>query len=225
MDFILNLFNVNNTFLSVLNYQMSYIEFFGTLFYLWSVWLAVKNNIWTWPIGNIGVVLFGILFYQIRLYSDVIEEIYFLITGFYGWWAWQHQKITGESNQKNVLPISYNTFNSNLVYAGIIVIISAATGYAMSNIHVYFPIIFPEPAALPYLDAFTTIMSFAANLLMARRKIECWYLWIFVDILNIGIYAYKNVLFISLLYVLFLILATKGLLEWRKDYRTARIAA
>jgi len=70
---------------------MSYLEFVGTLLNLWSVWLVTRNNILTWPVGNIGVIFFAVLFYQIRLYSDLIEQVYFLITGFYGWWAWLYK--------------------------------------------------------------------------------------------------------------------------------------
>ena len=219
MEIFLNLFNVNTTFISVLNYQMSYLEFCGTLFYLWSVWLAVKNSGLTWPIGNIGVVLFLLLFYQIHLYSDFIEQIYFLITGFYGWWAWYYSKNVRIDNKRRVLPITHSSIRSNIVYCVVIILGSIAMGYFMSHIHEYFPVIFPEPASLPYLDAFTTVMSFVANILMAQKKVECWYLWVLVDILDIGIYFAKNVLFISLLYIVFLILAIKGLLNWQKEYR------
>jgi len=59
-------------FFTVLGYPMSYIEFFGTLFNFWSVWLVVRKSIWTWPVGTIGAVLFGILFYQVQLYSDLV---------------------------------------------------------------------------------------------------------------------------------------------------------
>jgi len=59
-------------------------------------------------------------------------------------------------------------------------------------------------------------MSFAATLLMAHKKIESWYLWILVDIIGIWLYFAKGVVFISLLYVCFLVLVTKGLLNWKK---------
>jgi len=85
----------------------------------------------------------------------------------------------------------------------------------MGHIHLYMPALFPEKASFPYLDAFTTVMSFAANILMAHKKIECWYLWIAVDVIGIGFISQKGC-FVSLLYLIFLILATKGLFNWRK---------
>ena len=81
-------FNINTIIFTIFDYPMSYLEFFGTILNLLSVYLVAKNKIWTWPIGNIAVILFAVLFFQIQLYSDFMEQIYFFITGFYGWWGW-----------------------------------------------------------------------------------------------------------------------------------------
>lgn len=194
---------------------MSYLEFVGTILNIWSVWLVTKNNILTWPVGNIAVILFGILLYQIRLYSDLIEQIYFLITGFYGWWIWLYLRKKG-TEHKEKLTITHNSKLSNIIYVIIVAIGSLLMGYVMGHIHLYMPNLFPEKASFPFLDAFTTVMSFAAQILMAYKKIECWYLWIMVDIIGIGLYFAKGVVFVSLLYLIFLILATKGLFNWRK---------
>lgn len=116
MENIISFFNVNTTLFTVLGYQMSYIEFFGTILNLLSVYLVAKNKIWTWPIGNIAVVLFAILFFQIQLYSDFIEQIYFFITGFYGWWAWANLKKQNTAKTKDDVNIAYNSNRSNLLY-------------------------------------------------------------------------------------------------------------
>ena len=62
-------FSVDTVFFTVLDYPISYIEFVGTLLYLWSVWLISQRNMLTWPVGIISVLLYMALFYQIRLYS------------------------------------------------------------------------------------------------------------------------------------------------------------
>lgn len=212
---IFHFLSINNTFFAFYGYQMSYLEFAGTLLNLWSVWLVTKNNILTWPVGNIAVILFGVLFYQIRLYSDMVEQIYFLITGFYGWWVWLYFRKKDLANKKD-LPIAYNSPLSNIAYIIIIAIGSALMGHIMGHIHLYMPNLFPQKASFPFLDAFTTVMSFAAQILMAHKKIECWYIWIIVDAIGIGLYFAKGVVFVSLLYLIFLILATKGLLNWKR---------
>ena len=209
-------FNINTIIFTIFDYPMSYLEFFGTILNLLSVYLVAKNKIWTWPIGNIAVILFAVLFFQIQLYSDFMEQIYFFITGFYGWGVWLSLKKKKTEKTDNDLNISYNSRRSSLFYAVIIILGTFLMGYAMSHIHEWLPALFAIPASFAYLDAFTTIMSFAATILMAHKKIECWYLWIAVDIIGTGLYFAKDVVFISLLYAIFLVLATRGLINWRK---------
>lgn len=213
MEEFFHFFNINNVFFVFLGYEMSYLEFFGTILNIASVYLVAKNKIWTWPIGNIAVILFAILFFQIQLYSDFFEQIYFLITGFYGWWVWAQK-----GKEKAKMPVSYSSKKSKLVYIGIIAIGTILMGCSVSNIHLWWPSLFAIAASFPYLDAFTTVMSFAATILMAHKKIECWYLWILVDIIGIGLYSVKGVMFIALLYVIFLIIASNGLVQWRRIY-------
>jgi nicotinamide mononucleotide transporter len=218
MDFIMHFFSIDNTMFTLLDYPMSYLEFFGTIFNLICVWLVARNNIWNWPIGILGVILFAVLFYQIQLYSDLIEQFYFLITGFYGWWAWTYYK--NKNKEKKEFQITKNSLIQNSIYVGIIFIGTLIMGYFMGNIHLYLPKIFAIPASFPYLDAFTTVMSFTATILMIYKKIECWPLWILVDIIGVWLYFAKGVVFVSLLYFIFLILASKGLYNWIKIYQS-----
>lgn len=211
-------FSVNTVFFTILGYPMSYIEFFGTLFNLWCVWLVAKNNILTWPVGIVGIVLFAFLFYQIRLYSDLVEQVYFFVMSLYGWRVWLQPAEQNRTDEKKELKITRSTKQINLVYILVILGGTCAMGYFMGQIHLFLPKYFPEAASYPYLDAFTTVMSFAATVLMAHKKFECWVLWILVDIIGISLYFAKEVVFISLLYFIFLILATKGYFNWKKEY-------
>ncbi len=210
------LLDVNNTLFTVIGYPMSYIEFFGTIFNILCVWFVAKNKIINWPIGILGTLLFGFLFFQIHLYSDFFEQIYFLITGFWGWWVWTNGRKT-DAGEK---PIKKLSAASRAAWLGIIVIGTALLGYFTANIHTYFPQVFTEAASFPYLDAFTTVLSFVATIFLIRKELEAWYLWILVDIIGIGLYWAKDVRLISILYVIFLILATKGLITWIRLYKS-----
>ncbi len=217
---IANFFNINTVFFTIWNYPMSHIEFWGTLFNIWCVYLTAKGKISSWGVGLVGIVLYMFLFYQIQLYSDLTEQIYFLVMSFYGWYIWLHPRNKEDSKENNHKKVSHNSVKSNWIYVGAIIVGTIALGFFMSKIHLIFPTWFTIPASFPYLDAFTTVMSFAATILMAHKKIECWYLWILVDIIGIGLYFAKDVKFISAEYLLFLILATIGLIKWLKEYKT-----
>jgi nicotinamide mononucleotide transporter len=212
-------FDIQNTFITIHGYQMSYLEFLGTILNLWSVWLVAHKRILTWPIGNLGVVLFGVLFYQVQLYSDVLLQFYFLITGFYGWWIWSKEIRHAPQSTPNTFLITRCSRFARLTTLAFILSGTLAIGFFMSRIHQMIPKLFPQPAAYPYLDAFCSTASVAATILMAHKKLENWYLWLAVDIVSIGLYATKDVLLVACLYLVFLGLALNGLLNWSRSMR------
>jgi len=215
-----NFFSVDNIAFTILGYPMSYVEFFGTILYLWSVWLIAKRNIWTWAIGIVSVLLYMILFYQIRLYSDTVEQVYYLGASIYGWWAWN--KSPKDNGQ--ITDVRYSTLKSMILWTIFTAIISIAFGFVMGRIHIFLPMIFPEAASFPYLDALTTIMSFSAMWLMAQKKTESWIYWIIVNVIGIWLYFVKDVKFLSLLYVILLIMAFNGLRMWSKSVENRSVA-
>ena len=209
-------FSVNNTAFTVFGYALSYIELIGTIFYLWSVWLIARRRIWTWPIGIVAVILYMLIFYQIRLYSDALEQVYYLIASVYGWWHWLHSPREGTT----IIDVSFSTAKSISFWLLVSVLLGTALGAFMSRAHLLLPGIFPDPASFPYLDALTTIGSFTAMWLMARRRIESWVYWIVIDVIGIGLYYAKAVKFIALLYVILLGLAIKGLVSWSRQLKS-----
>jgi nicotinamide mononucleotide transporter len=180
---------------------------------LWSVWLVSKRNILTWSVGIASVLLYMALFYQIGLYSDAIEQIYYLITSIYGWWVWHKLP----KKQGKIAHLKYSNSSSIVFWIFLTAIISIITGFLVSQIHLFLPAIFPKPASFPYLDALTTIMSFSATWLMIQRKIESWIYWIIVDIIGIWLYFVKDVKFVALLYAILLVMAINGLRSWHRS--------
>jgi nicotinamide mononucleotide transporter len=215
-----NLFSVETIAFTVLGYPMSYIEFVGTIFYLWSVWLISQRNKLTWPIGIISVLLFMVLFYQIQLYSDTIEQVYYLVASVYGWWLWNDT--SKESNGTQGVHIS--SLKIITIWVVVTLVISVLFGAFMTDIHHMIPTIFPAPASFPYIDALTTIMSFTAMWLMAQKKVESWVYWIIVDAIGIWLYFVKDVRFLSLLYVVLLVMAVNGLRVWYKAVKQQQLA-
>jgi len=207
-----NPLSVDTIFFTVLGYPMSYIEFVGTVLYLWSVWLIAKRNMLTWPVGIVSVLLYMALFYQIRLYSDTLEQVYYLGASIYGWWYWSRSR----SEEQTLVDVNYSSGRAMLAWLTVTAVFGIALGWIMSHVHIWAPGAFPEAASFPYLDALTTVMSLVAMWLMARKHIESWIYWIVVDVIGIGLYFAKDVRFISLLYVILLVLAIKGLIDWTK---------
>ncbi|HXF99865.1 MAG TPA: nicotinamide riboside transporter PnuC [Bacteroidota bacterium] len=179
------------------------LELIGVAFGLLTVYFSVKQNILTWPTGIVSVSAFGILFYQIKLYADMCLQVFFLWSCIQGWYFWLHG---GE--QRSALKVSRLT-SPQRVAIGLAVFASVLfIGYFFDRY---------TDASLPFLDSTASGMSVVAQLLMMRKKLEHWYLWIAVDILSIGIYVYKEVLLTAGLYLVFLLLSVRGLVEWRRE--------
>lgn len=218
---IASFFDINNVFFTLWDYPMSYLEFFGTVLNIITVWLCARKSVWNWPIGIAAVVLFGVLFYQIQLYSDFLEQVYYFLTGFWGWWVWSRLG-KGSKDEGGAETISRNTLGENAAWGVALVIGTLVLGAFMARIDTIFPQWFPEAASFPYLDAFTTVASFIAQILLIRQRLENWYLWIAVDIIGVWLYYEKEVKFVSVLYFIFLIIATSGLIRWQRKWQQSR---
>jgi nicotinamide mononucleotide transporter len=205
----MSFFDIENVIFSVFGYPVSYVEFIGSVFGLICVYYATRVNILTWPTGLVNIICLFILFFQVRLYADMFLQIFFFVVSVYGWYRWKVKQM-----ERDVSVVSQR---NRIVLTGIIIITSLIAGFFISKLHKYFPTIFIEKAAFPYIDSFVMILSVVATILLARKKIENWHLWITVDVICTALYGAKQIYFISILYFIFLILASYGLYSWKKQ--------
>ena len=177
-----------------------WIELLAVVFTIACVWLTAKENIYCWPTGIVGCLLYGYVFWQARLYSDVLLQIYFLVTSIWGWWNWLY----GGADAAE-LRISRITLGAGFMWLGVIVVCSAGLGFFIKK---------RTRAALPYVDATTTVMSLVAQYLLGCKLLENWMLWIVADVVDTGVYFRRRLYLTSALYVILLVLACMGLAEW-----------
>ncbi|QQE10519.1 nicotinamide mononucleotide transporter [Planctomycetota bacterium] len=176
------------------------IEWTAALFGVLCVVLTIRRNVWCWPAGLVQVLLFIYIFYNAKLYSDLLLHVVYVVLQFYGWWAWLHGGGEGKP-----LEISRLSMVSAIgwVCAGLFGVFGL--GYVMDTW---------TDASLAYWDAATTVLSLIATYLLARKVLENWVVWISVDVLCIGIYSYKGLHVTTGLYSIFLVLAITGLITW-----------
>lgn len=165
---------------------------------------AAKEKIWTWPLGIISVGIFLAIFFHAKLYADMSLQVFFLASGFYGWYQWLYG-----GSSKDELPISRSSLNEWLIYIGIGIVSLLLIGYLFDTY---------TDADLAYWDAYTTAFSLVAQILMARKKLANWLIWIAVDVVAIGIYFYKELYPTSFLYCIYLGICIWGYINWRKIY-------
>ena len=179
------------------------IEITATIMTLICVVLTARQHIWCWPTGLVAVVLYGWIFYEARLYSDVGLQIVYVGMQLYGWYYWIH----GGRN-RDALPVTRQTPTQNAGWVVIALGGTLALGYVMSS---------QTNADLPYADAFTTVTALVAQWLLARKKLESWLFWIVIDIVCVRNYWVKELTVTTGLYVILLGLATLGYFSWRQS--------
>lgn len=183
---------------------ISWVEWLGVLTGVLCVYLAVKENILNWPISIISVICYIYIFYHAKLYGDTLLQFYFLFTAAYGWYYWSYGKVNSIKSDR---PISTLSKKSLLIYFVCVVFGSLLTGYLLKRF---------TDTDVPYIDSICTILSFTAQYLLTRKKIENWLIWILVDIIYIPLYVHKNLLATAILYFIFLFIAVKGYKDWNK---------
>lgn len=167
-----------------------------------NVGLLVRRSIWNYPFALAMVTLYFFVFYEAKLYSDMLLQPFFFVVNLYGWWSWVNAKRAAGEVQVGLLPM-----RDRLFWGVGIVVASLAWGMAMHRF---------TDAAYPFIDAFVAGASVAAQILLARRKLENWVLWIVVDVVAIGLYWSRDLYYTSGLYALLLLLSIAGFIDWRR---------
>ncbi len=179
------------------------LEVLAAVFGIASVWFAKKESIWVFPTGIISTAIYVYICFNFTLYGDLIINIYYTLMSVYGWYMWS-KMVKGHHLEITVL-----NKKDSLKALGIFV----STAVFVILVYLYFD---RFDRMTDYFDTFTTGVFFAAMWLMANKKVEHWLLWIAGNIISIPLYFIKGLGFTGIQFIIFLILAILGYLEWKK---------
>lgn len=165
------------------------------------VFLVAKNNSWCWIFGILGSAISIYLFiYFAKLYAEAFLYFFYVLAGFYGWVNWKNQKKYNEVYQ--------HSFQKHIL----ILLIGSLFSIGLYFIFAYF---FKE-AQKPLIDSFTTVFSFIATYLTAKRWIENWIYWVFIDLVSAYLYFSRGLEIYALLMFAYSFIAVYGYLQWKK---------
>jgi len=170
--------------------------------------LSVKQRISCWSFGIVSSVLYLFVFLQSKIYADMILQAYYVIMGFYGWIHWARMDT---NNQKEELPVSKISMRQASVIGGITLV----TFFCIA----YFLIHFTD-SPVPWVDAFTTSLSFTATWMLARKILEHWIIWVIVDLVSVGPFFNRGLYASIVLFLIFTVLALIGYLQWIKEWKS-----
>jgi nicotinamide mononucleotide transporter len=176
-------------------------EIAANLFNAASILLAGRNSIHMWWTTLVGCVLFGIVFFDARLYADVTLQLFFVATAVVGWWRWLH----GEPGSS--LPVRHSSVA--------LVVLSALAGLAVTLAYGWLLHRFTDAYA-PFLDSAILAFSVLGQLLLIDRRVENWWCWLLVNTVAVPLYATRGLHLTSLLYAGFWVNALVSLRRWQR---------
>lgn len=190
--------------------QTTPLEFVAVIAGIASVFFSRKENILVYPVGLVNTVIYIYLSIKGHLYGEASVNFYYTVMSIYGWIIWAKR----DQQHEHLLHITASNkkeWRHQLIFfaACYVTIFSALTWLQQEF----------APEAIPWADAFASATAYTGMWLMARKKVESWYWWIATNIASIPLYFSKGYVFTSVQYMVLLVLAVAGLIEWSRKAR------
>jgi nicotinamide mononucleotide transporter len=187
---------------------VSWLEAIAFVLALAMVVCSAYEKAVTWPLAIISSALYVWLFYVSKLYGETIVNVFFVLSGIWGWTQWLFGRRAQSSAPLRVEKLSGNGIALTLASwgAGWILLTLFLKRYTDSDVAT--------------ADAFVTAGSFVGTVLLARKYIENWPVWIVVNAASVALFIYKSLWLTALLYAILFALSFWGWQMWRRKFET-----
>lgn len=183
------------------------IELLGAILGIAYIFLSIRQNVLTWPVGLLTSVLYIVVFFQSKLYADMGLQVYYVVASIYGWYYWLRGKNREESGH---VPVQTTNNQLRFQLAGTSLVLYWIILFILKNY---------TDSDVPYLDSLTTALSIVGTWMLAKKYIAHWLIWIFVDIVSAGLYIYKGLWPTVILFIVYSAMAVMGYIEWNKELK------
>ncbi len=181
----------------------SWAELVGAVLGVAMVVCNIRQIHWGWPLASASSLLYVLVFFDAKLYAEASLQIFFAITALWGWWQWlRGQNSTGQALQPQALPQAVTLKLIAFCSVSMPAIALFLSKYTNSDV--------------PWWDAVPTVLSLAATYLLGKKYTANWPLWIVVNLISIGLFAYKGLWLTVGLYALFAAMAAVGWRAWQQ---------
>lgn len=186
----------------------NYIELLGAILGIAYIFFSIRQSILTWPVGLLTSALYVWVFLVSKLYADMGLQLYYLFISIYGWYEWLRGN---QSDKGQALPISRISFRLGLTLSGVSLLLFGFIWFVLKNY---------TDSPVPMADALATSLSIVATWMLARKILEHWLVWIFVDAFSIGLFWYKDLMPTVILFAVYTIMAVVGYIEWKNEFNS-----
>ncbi|HTS43306.1 MAG TPA: nicotinamide riboside transporter PnuC [Puia sp.] len=194
----------------------SWLEYTAVVSGIISVWFSRIENIWVYPSGLVSTIIYIYVSFKGGLLGEASVNFYYTVMSVYGWILWAKR----DAQKKHVLQITYSSKKEWLLQLGFFSLFYLIIFFSLTYLKKGF-----YPQAIPWGDAFASATAYTGMWLMAKKKVESWHWWIATNFASVPLYFVKHYVFTSVYYVILLIMAIFGLIEWMKRVKAHAHAA
>lgn len=187
---------------------ISWLELVAVVLALWMVGCNMRVRPLAWPLAIVSSLLYFLLFWDARLYGDASLQLFFVVVAGWGWWQW----LRGTDASGQPLQVSQLSRTSLLRAMALALLAWPLLGFFLDHY---------TDSDVPYWDAFPTALSLLGQWLLGRKHIENWPIWIVVNAVSVGLFAYKGLWLTVALYAVFIALSVAGWQAWRRQLTPA----
>jgi nicotinamide mononucleotide transporter len=200
---------LNSAAFTVWSSPASWAEVIGALLGVAMVVCNIRQIHWGWPLAFASSALYFLVFWGSKLYGDSVLQIFFAAMALWGWGQWLRAVLP----DGQALHVQALTRLGTIKLVAVCAIFWWATGLFLIKF---------TNTDVPWWDAFPTALSVVATLLLGRKYIENWPMWIVVNIVGMALFAYKGLWLTVGLYGVFAVMAVVGWRAWRAQMNAAQ---
>ena len=163
----------------------------------------IRVNPLGWPLAIVSSLLYFALFWSSRLYGDASLQIFFALIALWGWWQW----LRGHQADGSTLRVRSLGPRGRAVALLLLALAWPATGLFLRRY---------TDTDVPWWDAFPTAASVLGQWLLGRKYVENWPTWVVVNVVSVGLFAYKGLWLTVVLYLVFVAMSFAGWRAWRR---------
>lgn len=180
-------------------------EVFAALLGVGYIVFAARESLWCWPMAFVSTLIYTLLFWEGQLPMQALLNFYYMGMAVYGFMLWRQHKQADNNVAIHNWPLTYNL--AFLLIGGVL---TAIIGLYLST---------SQTSQMPYLDAGITVFSVLNTWLMARKVLQNWLYWVFIDAAAIVLYLETGFYATVALFSLYTVLALAGFINWTRLHR------